>query len=179
MYFLFYLIVFIKTQSVEDYYFNNEKQDIVFQTHMPFLPQSLVMDNNVLPIHLGDIKSKVDDSKAPFSIATTRGRCFSFPWIAPLYPWYIPYNAECEVRQYQVPFFGITWSGIKPPNLQGKHCLLMKPFFLSPTMFFICIFFFSFKFFFNLIYFYKLVELITSYLFIFLFFLDKAIFFNC
>ena len=27
--------------------------------------------------------------KAPFSIATTprsRGRCYSFPWIAPLYP---------------------------------------------------------------------------------------------
>ena len=36
--------------------------------------------------------------KAPFSIATTsrcRGRCFSFPWIALLYPWNVPYNAEC------------------------------------------------------------------------------------
>ena len=35
--------------------------------------------------------------KAPFSIATTlkcRGRCYYFPWIAPLYPWNIPYNAE-------------------------------------------------------------------------------------
>ena len=36
--------------------------------------------------------------KAPFSIATTpsyrEGR-YSFPWIAPLYPWYIPYIAEC------------------------------------------------------------------------------------
>ena len=38
------------------------------------------------------------DQKAPFSIATTprcRGGCYSFPWIAPLYPWYIPYITEC------------------------------------------------------------------------------------
>ena len=38
------------------------------------------------------------DSKAPFSIAIAP-RCrvgyYSFPWIAPLYPWSIPYNAEC------------------------------------------------------------------------------------
>ena len=37
------------------------------------------------------------DQKAPFSIATTgvrRGR-FSFRWISPLYPWYVPYIAEC------------------------------------------------------------------------------------
>ena len=36
------------------------------------------------------------DQKAPFSIATTprcRGRHYSFPWIAPLYP--LPYIAEC------------------------------------------------------------------------------------
>ena len=38
------------------------------------------------------------DQKAPFLIATTpRGRegRYSFPWIAPLYIWYIPYIAEC------------------------------------------------------------------------------------
>ena len=38
------------------------------------------------------------ESKAPFSIATTpwcRGGRYSFPWIPPLYPWYIPYIAEC------------------------------------------------------------------------------------
>ena len=38
------------------------------------------------------------DPKAPFSIATTpmcrEGRN-SFPWIAPLYPSSVPYNAEC------------------------------------------------------------------------------------
>ena len=38
------------------------------------------------------------DPKAPFSIATT-SRCregrYSFPCIAPLYTWSVPYNAEC------------------------------------------------------------------------------------
>ena len=38
------------------------------------------------------------DRKAPFSIATTprcRGGRYSFPLIAPLYAWYVPYIAEC------------------------------------------------------------------------------------
>ena len=38
------------------------------------------------------------DQMAPFSIATTlrcRGGCYSFPRIAPLYSWYVPYIAEC------------------------------------------------------------------------------------
>ena len=38
------------------------------------------------------------DPKAPFSIATTPRRWggpYSFPRIAPLYPWFLPYNAEC------------------------------------------------------------------------------------
>ena len=37
------------------------------------------------------------DPKAPFSIATAprcRGGRYSFPWIAVLYPWSVPYNAE-------------------------------------------------------------------------------------
>ena len=34
----------------------------------------------------------------------------SFLWIAPLYPWYVPYNAECYARRYQVPFFkSLVW----------------------------------------------------------------------
>ena len=54
---------------------------------------------------LGDIVSEVKlaivvegDQRANFSIATTP-RCregrYSFPWIAPLYPWYVPYITEC------------------------------------------------------------------------------------
>ena len=38
------------------------------------------------------------DQKVPFSIATSP-RCWvgrnSFSWIAPLYPWYVPYSADC------------------------------------------------------------------------------------
>ena len=37
------------------------------------------------------------DQKAPFSIATTprsSGGRYSFPWIALLYPRYVPYTAE-------------------------------------------------------------------------------------
>ena len=39
-----------------------------------------------------------DDLKAPFLIAATprcKGGGNSFPCIAPLYPWFVPYNAEC------------------------------------------------------------------------------------
>ena len=35
------------------------------------------------------------DQKTPFSIATYRGGRYSIPWIAPLYPWSLPCNAEC------------------------------------------------------------------------------------
>ena len=47
------------------------------------------------------------DQKAPISIATTprcRGGRYSFPWIASLYPRYVPYIAECKARRYQVSF---------------------------------------------------------------------------
>ena len=63
----------------------------------------------------------VDNSlKAPLSIATTlrcRGGHYSFPWIAPLYSWSVPYNAESEARRQQVPFFwvfGMTQPRIEP-----------------------------------------------------------------
>ena len=49
--------------------------------------------------HISKLATVVEgDQKAPFTIATTsrcRGGCYSFPWIVPLYPWYIPYIAEC------------------------------------------------------------------------------------
>ena len=60
------------------------------------------------------------DQKAPFSIATTqrcRGGRNSFPWIAPLYPWYIPYIAECYARRYQILFLkSLVWRdlGLNP-----------------------------------------------------------------
>ena len=42
--------------------------------------------------------SKVSDHSRGWPIATTprcRGGRYSIPWIAPLYPWTVPYNAEC------------------------------------------------------------------------------------
>ena len=66
------------------------------------------------------------DPKVPFSIATTprcRGGRYSFPWISPLYPWSLPYNAECKARRYQVPFFkifGMTRPGIELRAI-GEH----------------------------------------------------------
>ena len=54
-----------------------------------------------------------NNPKASFSIATTprcRGGCYIIPWIAPLYPWSLPYNAECSAKQHQVPFFeSLVW----------------------------------------------------------------------
>ena len=63
------------------------------------------------------------DLKVPFSIATTL-RCreghHSFPWIAPLYLLYVPYNAECYAI-YHVPFFeSLVWLDLRlNPGLLG------------------------------------------------------------
>ena len=62
--------------------------------------------------------------KAPFSIATTprcRVRLSSFLWIASLYPWFLPYNAECYARRHQVPFFEfLVWLNLRlNPGLPG------------------------------------------------------------
>ena len=78
-------------------------------------------------------KSKVGDrsrgnSKSPFPIAT-RPRCregrYSFPWIAPLYPWNVPFNAKCKARRYQVPFFSLwydsTGNGTPVSLATGEH----------------------------------------------------------
>ena len=46
--------------------------------------------------------------KAVRSIAITprcREWCNSVPGITPLYPRYVPYNADCLARRYQGPFF--------------------------------------------------------------------------
>ena len=64
--------------------------------------QLQTVDPEALPL-IQEVQVKLStlvegDQKAPFSIATTqrcRGGRHSFPWIAPLYPWYVPYIAEC------------------------------------------------------------------------------------
>ena len=60
-----------------------------------------------------------DNPKAPFSIATTP-RCreghYSFPCIAPLYPWSTPYklNVKQGGIQYHFLVFGMTRPRIEP-----------------------------------------------------------------
>ena len=55
--------------------------------------------DNIIALFINKLSTRVEgDPKAPFSIATTercRGGHYSFPWIAPLYPCSLPYNAEC------------------------------------------------------------------------------------
>ena len=52
----------------------------------------IFMYTTALRILISEVKLATgveSDQKAPFSIATTprcRGECYSFPWIAPLYP---------------------------------------------------------------------------------------------
>ena len=64
------------------------------------------------------------DPKVHFSIAATprcRGGYYYFPWIVPLYPWSLPYNAECWEKRYQVPFFkSLVWLDLAlNPGLLG------------------------------------------------------------
>ena len=60
------------------------------------------------------------DQKALFSIATIprcKGGYYFFACIVPLYPWYVPYNAECKARKHQVLFLkSLVWHdlGLNP-----------------------------------------------------------------
>ena len=71
------------------------------------------------------------DPKAPFSIATTP-RCMgghhSFPWFAPLYPWSLPYIAECEARRHQIPFLeSLVWLHLGLNQDLRSHWRTLKP----------------------------------------------------
>ena len=53
----------------------------------------------------------MSDPKAPFSIATTprcRGRCYSIPWIAPLYPWSVSLMLSIKQGSIKYHFFEST-----------------------------------------------------------------------
>ena len=69
------------------------------------------------------------DLKALFLIATTprcKGGHYSFIWIAPLNLWYVPYNAECQAKKYQVPFLkSLVWPdlGLNPGLLDHWRTL--------------------------------------------------------
>ena len=68
---------------------------LIIETHLK--ANAIIFNGkDVLKVKLATIVE--GDPKAPFSIATTpkcRGGHYSFPWISPLYPRYVPYIAEC------------------------------------------------------------------------------------
>ena len=59
------------------------------------------------------------DQKAPFSIASIPrswvGR-YSFPWIAPLYPWYVPYIAILLSKEASGTIFKVF--GMTQPEIE-------------------------------------------------------------
>ena len=90
------------------------------------------------------------DPKSLFSIATTlgfRGGRYNIPWIAPLYPWSLPYSAEFQARRYQVPFLSLwynsTWDWTPVSRIigewsvtffnPGKITTTQHMYFFSPT----------------------------------------------
>ena len=96
-----------------------------------------------------DIYKKVGDLRRrwPFSVATTqryRGRRYSFPWIAPLYPWSFFFFFFFFFFFW---VFGMTRPGIEPrsPGPLTKT-LLIKPMarYISKHFIFFSFFFFSF-----------------------------------
>ena len=64
---------------------------------------------------------KVDDHNRIATTLRCREGRYSFSWITPLYPWYVPYNAECYASRYQVPFFeSLVWLDLGwNPSLPG------------------------------------------------------------
>ena len=59
----------------------------------------------------------VGDQKAPFSISTTtrcRGELYSFPWIDPLYPSYVPFKVNKKASSTIFRVIGITRPRIEP-----------------------------------------------------------------
>ena len=67
---------------------------LIYQFYIPYVLIWVIY--NICKVKLATIVE--GDPKAPFSIATTprcRGGRYSIPRIAPLYPWTVPYNAEC------------------------------------------------------------------------------------
>ena len=78
-----------------------DQQQIRFLQYNPVLGKTffliaIIYNNTIIILKLATIVE--GDPKAPFSIATTprcRGGRYSIPRIASLYPWTVPYNAEC------------------------------------------------------------------------------------
>ena len=56
------------------------------------------------------------------------GGRYTFPWIVPLYPWYIPYIADCYARRYQVPFLkSLVWRDLGLNPVLPDHWRTLYP----------------------------------------------------
>ena len=100
-----------------------------------FFKLIIFIKKSVVYIAFGHVKVKLatlvkSDLKVPFSIATTpgcRGGHYSFPRVAPLYPWSIPYKA---VKQGNIKYhflclwYDSTWDWTPVSWIIGKHSTL-------------------------------------------------------
>ena len=65
------------------------------------------------------------DPRAPFLIATTpwcRGGHYSFHWIAPLYPWSLPYKQGGIRYHFLSLWYDSTWDWTQGSRAIGEHC---------------------------------------------------------
>ena len=84
------------TQSYSNIIYTHTHTYIYIYIHTHTHTQKYILTYKVKKVKLVTIVE--GDLKALLSMATTprcRRGCYSFLWIAPFYPWSIPYNAEC------------------------------------------------------------------------------------
>ena len=83
-----------------------------------YLIYSFYVQRLVKPVHSKSATVFEGDQKAPFLIYTTlrwRGGLY-FPWIAPLYPWYVPYIAVSNKQVSSTILESFVWHylGLNP-----------------------------------------------------------------
>ena len=108
---------FIQTKPWNQQMLENKPSNI----YLLFLP--------FLNIHIDPYKWSFtiveDDPKVPFLIAKTkcRGGRYSNPWITPLYPWSVPYNAEWGGIEYHFLslWYDSTWDWTQVFWAIGEH----------------------------------------------------------
>ena len=71
---------------------------MIYQFREKYRISEMIKEQNIFIIYIKLATVVEGDTKALFLLGTTpscRGRRNIYPWIAPLYPWYIPFNGEC------------------------------------------------------------------------------------
>ena len=89
---------------------------IVFTTVLKFLV--IIIDTS----KVGDL-SRGWLEGALFTSYYSKGKRYSIRWIAPLYSWSLPYNAEYLARRHKVPFFkSLVWLDLGLNLGLPDHC---------------------------------------------------------